>query len=50
MRAAEEWACRQGAEVMILDCHVANVAAIALYERLGYRTAGFLMRESAGER
>lgn len=43
LAAAEEWALAQGAERLTLNCHAANVDAIRLYNRLGYRTTGLLM-------
>jgi ribosomal protein S18 acetylase RimI-like enzyme len=43
MQAAHDWAVEQGAEVMQLDCHANNQAAIHLYEKLGYRITGYFM-------
>jgi ribosomal protein S18 acetylase RimI-like enzyme len=42
-QAAHTWAVAHGAQVMQLDCHAANEAAIHLYEKLGYQIRGHVM-------
>ncbi len=43
MEAAETWARSKGAQMMILNCHAANTAAVRFYEKLGYRIRGLFM-------
>lgn len=43
LTAATEWADGAGLTALVLDASVANLAAIALYERHGYRAFGTLM-------
>jgi GNAT superfamily N-acetyltransferase len=44
MDAAEVWAVEHGAELMVVDTHVANVDAIRFYqERHGWRTTGLVL-------
>jgi GNAT superfamily N-acetyltransferase len=40
LRAVAEWARERGADVLHLDVTETNIAAIALYERLGFRASG----------
>lgn len=42
MRYAEETAAEEGFDAMRLDAFEENPAAVALYDRLGYRRAGFV--------
>ena len=43
MEAAEDWARKRGATLMLLDASAANVEARRFYERHGYRLRGVLM-------
>ncbi len=46
MQAAEQWARKHGAALMMLDASVANLDALRFYEqRHGYRRTGVLMRK-----
>jgi ribosomal protein S18 acetylase RimI-like enzyme len=42
LTAAAEWATAAGLTSLVLDASVANRAALALYERWGYRPFGTL--------
>jgi ribosomal protein S18 acetylase RimI-like enzyme len=46
MRFAESIALEGGATTIILDMSAANAGALRFYERLGYRTYGFLLRKT----
>jgi ribosomal protein S18 acetylase RimI-like enzyme len=44
--AACAWAARHTCRLVMLNCHVANQAAVRLYESGGFRTLGLLMRRN----
>ncbi len=50
IRFAERWAAEQGCERVVLDMSAENADALRLYERLGYRTYGLLLRKRLTER
>jgi RimJ/RimL family protein N-acetyltransferase len=45
MQAAEEWARRAGVRKLELHVFPHNVAAIGLYEKVGYEREGFRRRQ-----